>query len=366
MVSDKTKILFVLEQIEPSRYYAELIYWLVNNKQIAISVYNIGHDHEFKHQIIPIIGFSNYFQLAPGEKYISSIPGILKCIKLVKPDIIHAHMFHCAFYTTTALLYNFSRIPLIYHKHSIEPTSWKEKLMENVNVKRAQKIVFVSRAAFNYGCSKWRPKKRNFLIILNGITINDNDNNAGLALPDKYILLVARLRPEKGHILAIKAFKEVKEKFPEVKMVFAGEGPQKANLVNLIKDENLEDSILLPGHIKNVAKMIKNALFMIIPSENEPFGLVAIEGMALTKLVIASKTGGLQEIIENDKSGILMGDREPGAWSQTINYYLSHPEKAMALAEAGYERYINNFTNEIMARKYFSLYQEVLNERRTS
>ncbi|MEO8886365.1 MAG: glycosyltransferase family 4 protein [Mucilaginibacter sp.] len=360
------KILFVFEQIETSRYYAALFYWLVNIKHVDIYVYNISNDREFKHQIGPIIGSANYFQLPAGIKYINSITEIPKCIDLIKPDIIHANMFHCAFYTTIALWYSGSSIPLIYHKHSIEAKTLTEKFMESIIVKKAQKIIFVSNAAFNYGCLKWRKSEEKFVVILNGITINDSDKNTGTDLPDKYILLLGRLRPEKGHLIAIEAFKNVLEKFPTAKLVFAGEGPQRAVLINKIKSEHLEDAILLTGHIENVAQLIKNSLFMIVPSENEPFGLVAIEGLALKKLVIASKTGGLQEIIENEKSGVLLDSKQPADWSNVINYYLSNPQKANALAIAGYEHYSHHFTNEIMAKKYFNLYQEVLNECRKS
>jgi len=355
------KILFVLEQNEASRYYYSVFCWLVQNTQVQIYVYNIGRSDGFKKQIEPIIGAGRYFQFKSKKSYLYSIPDITKCLKLVKPDIVHAHMFHCSFYAACAILYSGNFFNLIYHRHNIEVGSFKENLMDHFTLRKAKKVIFVSQAAVDYATKKWPKFKNKFVCIYNGIDVPEKHAANTIDLPERYILLLARLRQKKGHILAINAFKIVQQSFPNIKMVFAGDGPYKNTIAGYLEKNELQESILLIGHTEDIGCVIDNAQFMIVPSEYEAFGLVAAEGMALKKMVIAANIGGLKEVVVNTQTGILVDSKATADWSKIIEHYLLFPEEATKLGEAGYEYYLKHFTSEIMVKNYFALYTAVLN-----
>jgi len=169
------------------------------------------------------------------------------------------------------------------------------------------------------------------------------------------------LRPEKGHIFAIDAFKSLAQKIADVKLLFVGDGPYRDTITQHIHKNGLENSVKLIGHADDVATIIACSEFMIVPSDFEAFGLVAIEGMALKKMLITSNSGGLSEIVVNDQTGIMLDKNNPTDWTTTMEHYLLNPQQAKRLGEAGFERYTEHFTNSVMTANYFALYKQVLN-----
>lgn len=92
----------------------------------------------------------------------------------------------------------------------------------------------------------------------------------------------------------------------------------------------------------------------------EPFGQVIIEGMAAGKPVVATNGGGVPEIVEDGKTGLLVPMRDPSAMAEAICRLLSDPSLARKMGQRGWERVANHFTAEQTARKVESVYAEVL------
>ena len=97
-----------------------------------------------------------------------------------------------------------------------------------------------------------------------------------------------------------------------------------------------------------------------IPSEYEPFGLVAIEAMSLQKAVIASNVGGLAEIIAHNQTGILIDPTDTDQWATKIEALFTDPNKRNRLAKNGFESYGKTFTQDRFSDNYFQLVQHHL------
>jgi glycosyltransferase involved in cell wall biosynthesis len=145
-------------------------------------------------------------------------------------------------------------------------------------------------------------------VILNGIPFGEMQELSRDASYSK-IVMAGRFFPEKGFDLGIRSFKLVSEKYPEITLCILGNGPERRFLEELVRDLNLQDVIELPG-VVNRSKLLMNiagAFCVVIPTpESEAFGLLALESMSVGTPVIATRVGGLPEIIEDGIHGLLV------------------------------------------------------------
>jgi starch synthase len=98
----------------------------------------------------------------------------------------------------------------------------------------------------------------------------------------------------------------------------------------------------------------------VVPSLTEPFGLVAIEAMACGKPVIASRVGGLQEIVVDRVTGLLVPPGDPIALAGAIRELLGHPAEAARMGEEGRRRYEALFSQERMTERWEAHYERLL------
>lgn len=124
----------------------------------------------------------------------------------------------------------------------------------------------------------------------------------------KIILMIARFSREKGHMTALFALKELLKKEKNLLLIMVGGYRRYAKLIeNLVKNLRLEKNVKLIYNAKDIEikKMISFCDIIVIPSIYEPFGIVALEAMAYGKPIVASKVGGLKEILKDGKNSIL-------------------------------------------------------------
>ena len=160
-----------------------------------------------------------------------------------------------------------------------------------------------------------------------------------------YIISVGSLTENKNHKLLIDAFKILKEKYNRTeKLLILGEGKEKENLENQIKELNLEKEVLLLGQKENPYKYIKKSLMYILSSKSEGLPLTLLEAMGLNKMIICVKNNGTDEVLEKGKNGILV-ENDINEIAEKINYYLENKEKRKEYEKIGFER-AKNFNKE--------------------
>jgi len=186
------------------------------------------------------------------------------------------------------------------------------------------------------------------------------------------VLCVGRPRFLKGiHVLA-QAIPTVWETFPEATFTFvpasmgtSGESAAdayRAILGNIIADPRI--IITEPLNRSTLPELYKRATICVVPSLWEGFGYVCAEAMACGVAVVASRTGGLEEIIEDEKSGVLV---EPGSAQElaaAIMRLLRDPEKRAQIAKAARKRVVEEFSSAAIAARMKNLYQEVIQNAR--
>jgi glycosyltransferase involved in cell wall biosynthesis len=237
------------------------------------------------------------------------------------------------------------------------------KLFDLTATFRATQIVAVSETMSQLATREhpWARDKITFLH--NGIDLEgEAAGEPAPLLPDSSgkILLLGRMRPEKGHGVALAAMEIVRERLPEATLWLAGTGSLETKLRQEVADRELSHHVSFLGHVDDVAGILRQVDLVIMPSLTEAFGLSAIEAMAAKRLVIASRVGGLPEIVEHGRSGVLVEPSKPEELAEQIVHFLEHPDERRRLAGSGYERYLERFTSDVMARNYLALYEELL------
>ncbi len=175
----------------------------------------------------------------------------------------------------------------------------------------------------------------------------------------RIILYVHRLASPSGPAYLIHAAKIVIDKAPNTAFVFIGDGPQKESLQNLVKHLSLEDSVIITGWIPNykLPLFYELADIFVLPSIREGFGRVNIEAMAMKTPVIATKVGGVPEVL--GKSGILVPPKDSESIANAILFLLNNEEKRKYYAEKGYERVRKLFTLNKATQELLSIFQEI-------
>ena len=160
-------------------------------------------------------------------------------------------------------------------------------------------------------------------VIHNGVDWQLFRSTAPYEHPKPYIAAVGQLVPHKGFDLLVNAFGDVAERFPNVDLLIAGDGESRAELMALARRRNVVNRVRFLGIVDEwvVAALMAGSRFVAVPSRREPFGIVALEGMAAGKPVIATPVGGIPEFVKPPCNRLV----EPnlGAWSEALLEWLT-------------------------------------------
>jgi glycosyltransferase involved in cell wall biosynthesis len=157
--------------------------------------------------------------------------------------------------------------------------------------------------------------------------------DSGLKESGFAVLAVGRLVDWKGHDVLIKAAAEFRDASPDIQVAIAGEGPMRAELERLIRASGPEQNVSLLGHVADIRALLARADLFVLPSINEPFGIVLLEAMALGLPVIATDAGGVPEIITDDQNGVLVPPADAAALSRAISTLAADAAKRRRLGD---------------------------------
>lgn len=195
------------------------------------------------------------------------------------------------------------------------------------------------------------------LFIHNGV--NDSQFTARkrtvrLAGADRYVLCVAELQDYKAIDVLVSAMRPLLERDPSLTLVLVGNGPQRANLESLAVSLGIRDRILFLGTqgATEIVRLLHGAEVMVLPSRMEPFGIVLLEAMACQVPVIATRVGGIPEIVEHEVNGLLVEPDNPAALTSAIERLLADDALSQALAERGRARVMERFRTEHNGTNY--------------
>lgn len=177
--------------------------------------------------------------------------------------------------------------------------------------------------------------------------------------------VVARLEPEKGHTTLIDAWPAVVASVPNAHLLIVGEGSMREALETHVAALGVGSSVTFTGRRDDVPAVTAALDVAVLPSYREAQGLSILEAMALYRPVVASAVGGIPEMIEHGRTGLLVPPRDPAALAASIVRLLTDHPYADTLARAGRDLVHDRFCVELMVRAVESIYDEsIADERR--
>jgi glycogen(starch) synthase len=174
------------------------------------------------------------------------------------------------------------------------------------------------------------------------------------------VLGFGRLVADKGFDLAVRAFAAVTRRVPNARLVLAGDGAARADLERLVTDMGLSQSVEFVGMVApaDVPALIARASLVVVPSRwDEPFGLVALEAAVMARPVVATRAGGLVEVVEEGTTGLLVDKEDPDALAAALLRLLEDPATADRMGVAARARARERFSWERCVTSYERLYE---------
>ncbi|WP_263706276.1 N-acetyl-alpha-D-glucosaminyl L-malate synthase BshA [Shouchella tritolerans] len=181
----------------------------------------------------------------------------------------------------------------------------------------------------------------------------------GLSETEDIIIHISNFRPVKRIMDVLKTFQLIVKR-RNAKLLLIGNGPELPNARQFVEEHGLTSDVLMLGNQKHVAELLSMSDLMLLLSEKESFGLVALEAMACGVPVIATKIGGIPEVVEDEGTGYLcpLGNIEEAA-AKAISL-LSDDKKRQAFKQAALKRVKQSFDSQHIVSQYERLYGTML------
>lgn len=162
----------------------------------------------------------------------------------------------------------------------------------------------------------------------------EHDESIGPADDEIRIVCIAALTPEKGVDVLIDAVPALHAKFPALRVIVLGDGPERAALQHRIDAAGCGQAVVLAGHVDHPEQMLSQATLAVQPSRAEGFGSSVLDALARGVPVVASDTGGLRDALLGG-GGVLVPPNDPAALTGAIAALIDDPAQRRRLAEAG-------------------------------
>lgn len=168
------------------------------------------------------------------------------------------------------------------------------------------------------------------------------------------------LSPDKGQEWLIRALPAIRREFPQTKLILAGDGPCRARLESLARDMSVSDSVIFAGFLEDVESVYSALDVFLLPSMFEALSNALMSAMAHGVPSIAFNCGGPAEIIEDEKSGLLVQEKNPEAIANATNRILREPALAARFRQAGRARIEESLSAEKMVDAMLRVYESVM------
>ncbi len=173
---------------------------------------------------------------------------------------------------------------------------------------------------------------------------------------------VAVLEKRKGHRFLLEAAALLKQQGQELRFRLAGEGSEKEHLQRIALSLGLSEEVSLLGFVSDIPSFLSAIDVFVLPSLYEGLGVAVLEAMAAAQPVVATRVGGLPELVEDQVTGLLVPARDSVALARSISQLVSQKRIAEEMGARGWERVRQHFTVEQMAKKNEDFYYELLEE----
>jgi glycosyltransferase involved in cell wall biosynthesis len=185
-----------------------------------------------------------------------------------------------------------------------------------------------------------------------------------VSLPRPYVLTVAKLYERKGLDVLLKAIRTLGHAAAGYQFVIAGDGPEESHLKSLAHDLGIAGSVMFLGEVQNydIPPLFQHCEFFVLPSRSEPFGIVLLEAMTFGKAIVATRVGGIPEVIADGVTGLLVPADDTDALANAIMQLIRQPEHRVRLQKNALASVENSYDYRTLIERYESLFHNLIEE----
>jgi glycosyltransferase involved in cell wall biosynthesis len=301
---------------------------------------------------------------------------LYRLVRRLKIEVVHTHLFIDTVLGRAAAL--MAGVPVVTTLHCSADAEraksgarrsrrWWGNMVEDHTARLGTDVfVAVSQAACDNYVQYRRVPAARVTVLRSGLDIErlsrpGSSDNMGLDTP--VLLSVGRLQPIKGHALLIPMMKLVLAQEPRARLLIAGEGGERSRIERLIRDAGLEESVLLLGQRSDIPALLESSTLFVLPSLSEALPLAVLEAMAAGCPVVATRVGGVPELVVHGETGLLVEPGDCGALAAAVLELIGDRERARRLSANARRCAREQFDANKAAKRLLGIYKDLSTRR---
>lgn len=372
MLPAKAKILYLIESEDPGgaeNILLSLVSFFKDKASVYVGCLKKGWTYQslLKKGVKPIL-----IKHGKGAFDIKLLYQLIKVIRSKHINLVHSHLFDINFYSCIA-----AKITGVSHvatehgdiHHLSKQLNYRMIIKAKAISRFSNKLVFVSRFTKDKFLEIANPKGENCAVIYNGVDLKNyqlrvcsSKKKAEIGIKEDELIVgnVASLYPVKGQLYLLKAASLVLSQIPKARFIIVGEGPLEGELKKEASRLGISPYVKFLGFRSDVNELLKIMDVFVLCSLSEAMPLSLIEAMASGTPVVATKVGGVPEVVDDGIDGILVPRVDPEALAEKIILLIKDKEKAKLFAKNAYKKVSFRFSLNGMLQKYEHIYDTLL------
>lgn len=309
-----------------------------------------------------------------GDLDFALIGRLRQLIEEIQPDVIHLHSRRGADWFGGLAARRFPSIPVILSRRVDNEES---SLLVNFKYRLFDRVVTISRAIREVLAQAGVPTEKLRVVHSAVKTATWERSWDRLAFAKTFfpqssansdsrkapvIGMVAQLIKRKGHRFVLESLPAIQKNYPDVRLVFFGRGPESARLQIHAEKLGIEHAVTFAGFRKDINHWLGCLDVFIHPPLTEGLGVAVLQAAAASLPIVASRVGGVTEIIEDGVNGLLIDPESPEQIAKGVLTLLDDREVALEMGKAAHQKVVEEFSVDAMVEGNIAVYKELLEE----
>jgi len=250
---------------------------------------------------------------------------------------------------------------------------WHHIIIDKILACRTDMFIAVSEAVRDYCNKRIGISLKRIIVIPNAIEVEKFQNNGhneylynelNINENDFILSCIARLTEQKGQRYLLQSISRLRYKFPNLRVLFAGEGEDKEILEKMAQELGIIDNVRFLGQRQDISEILYLSDGVVLPSLYEGLPMCLVEAMAVGKPVIATAVGGTPEVVYDKETGFLIPPTDINALTDAIEKLMNLPDKGEGMGRKAARMVRDRFSIDIVARKTEYLFHALVNDKK--
>lgn len=280
---------------------------------------------------------------------------LCRFLKKNKIDIVHMYGFWTSIFSRVAIKLTKTPIGITGLRTEDNWRRWYHSFLDRATSRWIDLYISVFNKGKELLVNRDRIPANKIVVIHNGIDLAWVITGRGTC-PLPIVGMIAAFSSFKAHEELIRAVPKIIEKFPNIKFILVGNGKKKKGITDLITKLNLHSYFIITDFVSDVRPILSMLSVFVLVTHSEGLPVSIIEAMSFGLPVIASKVGGVPELIDDGINGVLISPNKVDQLSSAIIELLQNHDKAKSIGDRAREKIVRDFSIETMSGKVLSRY----------